>query len=137
MMKQLLLLTILGVVTITATFILLINTSGAQAQQVSKDAVTEDCLNLAAAAVGYYLKPALLQGGNQSFNNIDIADCGMTEAGSKLTGCNLNGVYTIEATGAKLTITGISAGRRKNAVVLICDMEQSRENRVTITRVAM
>jgi hypothetical protein len=89
-------------------------------------------MHLAAAAQGFYRKPGMLGGGNNSFNRIEITDCGMNEVGDNLTGENLNGTYTIEANGDELTITGTSNTGGDKTVTLVCDMRIIGEDRLSI-----
>ena len=129
---QQLLLIILGVIVIGIGVAVGINIFGSNAEQANKDAITQDCMHLAAAAQGFYRKPGMLGGGDNSFNNIEITDCGMREAGDVVTGENLNGTYTIKADGDELTIIGTSNIGGDKTVVLVCDMRILGEDRLSV-----
>ena len=106
---QQLLLIVLGVIIVGIAVVVGINIFGTNADNANKDAVTQDCLRLAAAAQGYYRKPALLGGGGNDFTTVKITDLGMPAGASNLTSTNINGSYTISTPGAaSVTITGTS-----------------------------
>ena len=105
---QQLLLIVLGVIIVGIAVVVGINIFGSNAEQANKDAITQDCLRITAAAQGYYRKPAMLGGGDNSFDNIEITDCGMSESGSTLTGENVNATYTIVGAADLFTVTGAS-----------------------------
>jgi hypothetical protein len=131
--KRVLLSLLLCIIVTGTTVVLAVSASGAHDQQSNKDVVMDDCLHIAASAVGYYHKPAVLRGGNNSFDNIKITDCGIPKTENNNTGRNENGTYAIHAENSRLTVTGISGTDDKSTVVLVCDMARSREDRVTIT----
>ncbi|MBL0176416.1 MAG: hypothetical protein IPP94_14325 [Ignavibacteria bacterium] len=101
---QQLLLIVLGVIIVGIAVVVGINIFGTNADNANKDAVTQDCLRLAAAAQGFYRKPALLGGGGNSFNGVDLADLGMDA-----TGVNINGTYTVTPADQTCDIVGTSA----------------------------
>jgi hypothetical protein len=131
---QQLLLIVLGVIIVGIAVVVGINIFGTNAEQANKDAITQDCLRLAAAAQGFYRKPSMLGGGNNSFAEIEIEDCGMADDGTG-NGSNVNGSYALSGASATgLTITGTSATDATKSVVLVLDMTQSTDDkRVTIT----
>ncbi len=61
----------------------------------NRDAITQDCMKLAAGAQGYYRRPRLFNGGGNTFEDIDIQQCGMDMNGSG-EGENDNGTYTVD-----------------------------------------
>jgi hypothetical protein len=74
----------------------------------NKDALTQDCLKLAAAAQGYFRRPTLFRGGGNSFTNINIKDLGMADAGGGRAE-NANGEFSVDGSdGATCVITGYS-----------------------------
>jgi type II secretory pathway pseudopilin PulG len=75
----------------------------------NKDALTQDCLKLAAAAQGFYRRPTLFRGGGNSFTNIAIKDLGMTDAGGGRAE-NANGEFSVDGSaGTTCEITGYSS----------------------------
>ncbi|MBN1447596.1 MAG: hypothetical protein JXA28_06665 [Bacteroidetes bacterium] len=124
---------VLGVIVIAIGVVVGINIFDANAQESSKDAITEDCLLLASAAQGYYYKPAYMGGGDNSFENIAIADCGMNAAGNEQTGENTNAIYVITGSGSLFTVSATSNSGDERTVVLTCDMSQPGDNRISIS----
>ncbi|MBE0644832.1 MAG: hypothetical protein IH600_12180 [Bacteroidetes bacterium] len=126
---QQLLLIVLGVIIVGIAVVVGINIFGSNAEQANKDAVTQDCLRVAAAAQGFFRKPEMLGGGEGDFTNIEITDCGMTaDDGETMVSTNINGVYTLSGNAdADLTITGnpldgTGAADVERAVVITLDM---------------
>lgn len=77
-------------------------------ESANMDAVTQDCMKLAAAAQGYYRRPGLFSGGGSSFRNITITDCGMEENDDG-EGENDNGTFDVDGSaGDVCVITGYS-----------------------------
>ena len=106
---QQLLLIILGVIIVGVAVALGVTIFGSNADQANKDAVTQDCLRLAAAAQGYYRKPSFFGGGNNSFNNITVEALGMEDNGNGEAE-NLNGIYSVDGSaGVSCEIVGTSA----------------------------
>lgn len=120
---QQLLLIVLGVIIVGIAVVVGINIFGTNAEQANKDALTQDCLRLAAAAQGYYRKPSMLGGGNNSFVGCEITDCGMSQTDDANTGENVNGTYVLSGhTATGLVVTGTSATDATKSVVLTLDM---------------
>lgn len=105
---QQLLLIVLGVIIVGIAVVVGITIFGTNAEQANKDAITQDCLRVAAAAQGYFNKPVMLGGGGGSYDGIDFADCGMTpDATDPLLSSNDNGDYQIStASGTDFEIIG-------------------------------
>jgi hypothetical protein len=101
---QQLLLIVLGVIIVGIAVVVGISIFGTNADQANKDAVTQDCLRLAAAAQGYYRKPALLGGGGNDFTG-----CTLVHLGMDASGVNINGTYTVTPAGQTCDIVGTSA----------------------------
>jgi hypothetical protein len=102
---QQLLLIVLGVIIVGIAVVVGINIFGTNADNANKDAVTQDCLRLAASAQGYYRKPALLGGGGNSFTGASLEILGMAA-----DGVNINGTYTVDGTaGTTCEIVGASS----------------------------
>jgi hypothetical protein len=74
----------------------------------NRDAVTQDCLQMAAAAKSFYMRPVLLGGGGRSYASIRLRDCGMVPEPDGF-GHNANGTYSIDGSaGVSCDITGHS-----------------------------
>jgi len=130
---QQLLLIVLGVIIVGIAVVVGINIFGTNAEQANKDALTQDCLRIAAAAQGFYRKPTMLGGGNNDFTGITIEDCGMS-ANAAGNGENVNGEYVLSGASATgLTITGTSANDATKNVVITLDMTGTTDDdRVTV-----
>ncbi len=125
---QQLLLIVLGVIIVGIAVVVGINIFGTNAEQANKDALTQDCLRIAAAAQGFYRKPTMLGGGNNAFDGIDIEDCGMSDDGTG-AGTNVNGSYSITtAAGDDFVITGTSATDATKTVTITVDMTATTDD---------
>jgi len=126
---QQLLLIVLGVIVVGTAVAIGIFVFGSNADQATKDALTQGCLRIASNAQGYYMKPLLFGGGNNSFTDIEITDCGMQETapGSGIHR-NLEGEYHLEnAGGTNLDIIGTSINDATKVVTVTLDMTKSTE----------
>ena len=130
---QQLLLIVLGVIVVGIAVVVGINIFGTNAEQANKDALTQDCLRIAAAAQGYYRKPTMLGGGDNAFDGCTITDCGMTDIGGGI-GENVNGTYTITSAALDaFVIQGASAVDPLKTVTVSVDMTQVTDDlRVTV-----
>jgi len=107
---QQLLLIVLGVIIVGIAVVVGINIFGTNADQANKDAITQDCLRLSAAAQGFYRKPTLLGGGGNAFTGITTDALGMPHTSSTTTTENINGEYVLTVESAdSLTIEGTSS----------------------------
>lgn len=120
---QQLLLIVLGVIIVGIAVVVGINIFGTNAEQANKDAITQDCLRLASAAQGFYRKPTMLGGGNNSFDGITLEDCGMAA-----DGINVNGTYTVTGAGDTFSVTGVSETNAPSAVTVDVDMTQTTDD---------
>jgi len=130
---QQLLLIVLGVIIVGIAVVVGINIFGSNAEQANKDALTQDCLRVASAAQGFFRKPAMLGGGDNAFDGIEITDCGMSDNGSG-DGENVNGTYAITtAAGNDFVVTGASANDATKTVAVTVDMTGATdEERVSV-----
>lgn len=85
--QQQLLLIVLGVIVVGVAIVGGIEMFRTMAIETKRDNITNECVNLAAMAQQYYLKPSTMGGGNRSFANWTIPAELDTTA---------NGVYTID-----------------------------------------
>lgn len=111
--QQQLLLVILVTIIVGIATVVAINTFGAAADSANLDAVRQDVAQIAAAAQGYYMKPAMLGGGGRSFEGItfnDIAFSASAISDGGLAALNENGIYVIsDADDDDFTITAYAA----------------------------
>ncbi len=130
---QQLLLIVLGVIIVGIAVVVGINIFGSNAEQANKDALTQDCLRIASAAQGFFRKPTMLGGGNNSFVGCTITDCGMSDDGSG-SGSNVNGTYTLSGHSATgIVVTGASANDATKTVAITIDMTGATdEDRVDV-----
>ncbi|MBO6524413.1 MAG: hypothetical protein JJ971_11340 [Balneolaceae bacterium] len=114
--QQQLLLVILVTIIVGIATVVAINTFSDSADSANVDAVRNDVASIAAAAQGYFIKPAMLGGGgndftNISFNNIAFAADSIDNSDG-LTALNSNGVYVISGgNSTQFTVTAHPASR--------------------------
>lgn len=112
--QQQLLLVILVTILVGIATVVAINTFGTAADNANVDAVRTDALQIASAAQGYYMKPAMMGGGGQSFANIEFNDIGFPAnviSNGGLTAVNENGTYVIGSRGTgSFTLTAYPSG---------------------------
>lgn len=86
-----------------------INVFSTSAQSSNRDAVRQDALVIASAAQGYYIRPAPMAGGSNSFTNMTFDDIKFpAEAISDdgMSAYNMNGTYVLNTdAGNSFTIT--------------------------------
>jgi len=128
-----LLLVLVGVIVVGIAVVVGTNIFGSNSEQAARDAITQDCLRMASAAEGYYNKPEMLGGGNNSFDNIGMLDCGMTEGASKLEAENINGNYVIsKAVLSEFEVTGSSHRNPKSMVIVSMNMRAKKEEKMNV-----
>ena len=108
--QQQLLLVILVTIIVGIATVVAINTFSSAADSANVDAARQDALSIAAAAQQYYMKPAALGGGNQSFTGIDFQTVsGVPVESTTATttqASNDNGTYVISgANDTEFTLT--------------------------------
>lgn len=97
--QQQLLLVILVTIVVGIATVVALNIFSTSAEQANHDAVRQDLAQIATSAQGWYIKPAMLGGGDNSFANVDFrkvtfpADSITT---NNLTAFNLNGTFVIQ-----------------------------------------
>tara|TARA_R110002096_G_scaffold86990_6_gene199821 strand:+ start:8439 stop:8882 length:444 start_codon:yes stop_codon:yes gene_type:complete len=112
--QQQLLLVILVTIIVGIATVVAINTFSSASDSSNVDMVRNDVVSLAASAQGYYMKPAMLGGGGNSFNGITFNQVAFPTdgiAGDGLTAFNSNGHYTIAGTDTTITVTAIPSSR--------------------------
>lgn len=120
--SQQMLLIVLGVIVVGTAVSISLLFFDTNAEQANKDALTQDCLKLAAAGQAYYRLPRVLGGGEHSFEGITIRHCGM-ETDDKGVGVNLTGSFSIAgASGSTMRILAASAGNPERTVTVMIDM---------------
>ncbi len=130
---QQLLLIVLGIIVVGTGVAVGIGIFGSNAEQAQRDAITEHCLLIASAAQGYYGKPAMLGGGENSFDSIEITDCGLSASGDVTTGENIDATFVVEGSGSAFTVTGISKAEDGKSVVVNCDMTRTTDQRLSVS----
>ena len=105
--QQQLLLIVLSVIIVGIAVVVGINMFGASAASANLEAVTSDLLNLAARAQQYYVKPAGMGGGGNSFSGLSADDEGIKKLTPKPS--NDNGTYSIKTagTGTQVVLEGV------------------------------
>jgi Tfp pilus assembly protein PilE len=100
---------ILGVIIVGIAVAVGITMFQDNAVSASRDAVTNDLVQLAAKAQQYYRKPASLGGGGNSFVTITQDAAGMALLVSTAMSNNDNGTYTVStgASAATVVFTGV------------------------------
>lgn len=105
--QQQLLLVILVTILVGIATVVAINTFGSSNENANRDAVRNDVAAIATAAQAWYIKPAMLGGGNNSFAGMTFDDIGFAADSvfnSSLSAANLNGTYVL-GTGTATSIT--------------------------------
>jgi len=109
--QQQLLLVILVTVIVGIATVVAINTFSSASIQANRDAVTNDVVAIAAGSQAYYLKPAMLSGGNKSFEWVTFRKFGFTAdsiSTDSLKASNINGAYRITSrTADEFEVTAI------------------------------
>ena len=108
--QQQLLLIVLSVIIVGIAVVVGINMFGASAASANLEAVTNDLLNLSAMAQQYYVKPASMGGGGNSFTGLTANEAGIKILTSKPG--NDNGVYTITTAGTDSNVVIQGVGKQ-------------------------
>ena len=107
--QQQLLLIVLSVIIVGIAVVVGINMFGASAASANLEAVTNDLLHLASRAQQFYVKPAGMGGGGNSFSGLSADASGIQKLTAKAT--NDNGTYSISTAGdaTSVTVQGIGS----------------------------
>lgn len=107
--QQQLLLVILVTIIVGIATVVAINTFSSAADSANVDSARQDVLSIAAAAQQFYMKPTALEGGGQSFSNIDFSKISGVavdrEDDDETHASNQNGSYVISANDQNFTLT--------------------------------
>ena len=107
--QQQLLLVILVTIIVGIATVVAINVFGTSAVSANEDAVRQDVLTIAASAQGWYIKPSMMGGGNNSFAGLTFNDIQFPAdsiINSGLTAVNMNGTYILgTGTATQIPIT--------------------------------
>ncbi|HDP99170.1 MAG TPA: hypothetical protein ENN22_08315 [bacterium] len=132
--QQQLLLIVLSVIIVGIAVVVGINMFGASAVAANQDAVVNDCLNIAAKAHQWAIKPAGMGGGGNSFSSIDVSDLGMplksaTEIETE------NGTYTIDGSaGTSCAVTGTGVTQDRDGKVCVIETKvELKGGKITTT----
>lgn len=96
--QQQLLLVILVTIIVGIATVVAINVFGTSATSANEDAVRQDVLTIAASAQGWYIKPSMMGGGNNSFEGLTFNDIQFPAdsiINNGLTAVNMNGTYIL------------------------------------------
>ncbi|MTI86707.1 MAG: hypothetical protein FH748_01925 [Balneolaceae bacterium] len=120
--QQQLLLVILVTIIVGIATVVAINTFGSAADSANLDAVRQDLANIGASAQQYFIKPEMLGGGGNdfediTFNNITFAADSIYNSG--LSAANANGSYVITAPGSGATTLTVTATPTSGALTSI------------------
>lgn len=111
--QQQLLLVILVTIIVGIATIVAINVFSTSAKSANKDAVRQDMLTIASAAQGWFIKPEMMGGGNNSFSGMTFYDFNFAAesiSGDSIKAYNMNGLYIINTSaGNSFTISGYPA----------------------------
>jgi len=107
--QQQLLLVILVTIIVGIATVVAINTFSSAAEGANLDAVRQDVASITVSAQGYFIKPAMLGGGGQSFEFLTFQNLTFPSdelSDDFLTASNQNGTYVISARSAtEFTVT--------------------------------
>ncbi|NOY05587.1 MAG: hypothetical protein GXO82_02970 [Chlorobi bacterium] len=103
---------IVGVIVVGLAVSVSVTIFGTNMKQSNTDALINDCMRLASKAQTYYSKPSYLAGGNHSFADITISDCGWKSA------TNQNGTYEFTEIGSA-SFKIVANGNESNRVVVL------------------
>ncbi|MCC5926655.1 MAG: hypothetical protein JJU41_08850 [Bacteroidetes bacterium] len=99
--QQQLLLVILVTIIVGIATVVAINTFSSAAESANLDALRNDVASIAASAQAYYIRPAMLGGGGNSFVGITFQNItfsgNIAQGTNNLTAVNANGAYVIQA----------------------------------------
>jgi len=109
--QQQLLLVILVTIIVGIATVVAINTFSSASDNANVDAVTNDIVQIASSAQSYYMKPAMMGGGGNTFDNMEFQDLTFPGTVNSITeGVNANGTYTLSNVGGQtFTITAVPA----------------------------
>lgn len=106
--QQQLLLVILVTIIVGIATVVAINVFGSSAANANQDAVRQDVITIAASAQGWYIKPSMMGGGNNSFAGMTFRDIQFAadeiDASDNLTAYNMNGTYVLAEDGNDTSI---------------------------------
>jgi Tfp pilus assembly protein PilE len=120
--QQQLLLVILVTIIVGIATVVAINTFGTSAEQANIDAVRNDIASVATSAQAWYIRPAILEGGGNSYTLVNFGKIPFagTLSADSLTSTNANGSYVI-------------SGRAANTFIVTGTPTNSPNTRVTGT----
>lgn len=130
--QQQLLLVILVTIVVGIATVLAINIFGTSAEQANEDMVRQDIASIASGAQSWYIKPAMLGGGNNTFAGLDFTkfafpctlgveeDEDENEVTNPLECTNINGTYTISSpTATQFTLNAVPVTSPNTFTVIV------------------
>ena len=138
--QQQLLLVILVTIIVGVATVVAINIFGQSAENANVDALRQDVLTLSAMSQGWYIKPALMDGGGGSFDGISVFELGFgfdsdsDPAPTALEFSNANGSFLLapDAGGGSLTVTGTS--QINPDITVVATVEPNRIDNLAVNR---
>jgi len=121
--QQQLLLLVLGIVIVGLAVVVGIQAFGENQKKANADALVNDAIRIASDAQAWKLKPAAFGGGGSlvgdgNFTGLAFEQLGYTVDASD-NYVNLNGEFTMAATGSEVTITGTNAQNENQVEVVV------------------
>ena len=104
--QQQLLLLVLGIVIVGLAVVVGIQAFGENQKKANADALVNDGVRIASDAQAWVLKPTAFGGGNGDPTNVELSSLGYEVTGDPETYSNLNGDFTLSATGTSVIIAG-------------------------------
>ncbi len=121
--QQQLLLLVLGIVIVGLAVVVGIQAFGENQKKANADALVNDAIRIASDAQAWKLKPAAFGGGGSLVGDGNFTDLEFEQLGYTVDGSgdyvNLNGVFTMAATGTEVTITGENAQNENQVEVVV------------------
>jgi hypothetical protein len=121
--QQQLLLLVLGIVIVGLAVVVGIQAFGENQKKANADALVNDAIRIASDAQAWKLKPAAFGGGGSLVGDGNFTDLEFEQLGYTVDGAgdyvNLNGVFTMAATGSEVTITGTNAQNENQVEVVV------------------
>ncbi len=121
--QQQLLLLVLGIVIVGLAVVVGIQAFSENQKKANADALVNDAIRIASDAQAWMLKPTAFGGGNNSCaTTCDWSGVSFAQLGYPVTSgaySNLNGSFTVAASGATLTITSTSTANGNQVTVAL------------------
>lgn len=121
--QQQLLLVILVTIIVGIATVVAINTFSSASEQSNVDATRQGMLSIASASQQYYMKPAMMGGGGNTFDNMEAGDLGGVpgDVNSATEIESENATYTLSSVGGQtFDITAVPKNAGGNIIMSVC-----------------